>query len=84
MIFNGLLRIDVFSLLKMRLKKGSFTDVMSLNLPDKNIQNGKKEILSMVPQGGYWRDLPEDVQREYAEELFFRWRKDRDGTSPLL
>ena len=27
----------------------------------------KAEILSRVPQGGYWRDLPDDLQREYMK-----------------
>lgn len=27
----------------------------------------KKEIMSLVPQGGYWRDLPDDLQREYMK-----------------
>ncbi len=27
----------------------------------------KKEIMDMVPEGGYWRDLPEDVQKEYLK-----------------
>lgn len=31
----------------------------------------KKEILDLVPQGGYWRDLPEDLQREYMQKSFF-------------
>ncbi len=31
----------------------------------------KKEILDMVPQGGYWRNLPEDVQREYMLKSYF-------------
>lgn len=30
----------------------------------------KAEILSYVPQGGYWRDLPEDIQREYMKGSF--------------
>lgn len=25
----------------------------------------KRKVLEMVPMGGYWRDLPEDVQKEY-------------------
>lgn len=25
----------------------------------------KREVLSLVPPGGYWRDLPDDVAREY-------------------
>ncbi len=31
----------------------------------------KKEILSLVPPGGYWRDLPDDVQREYMLKSYF-------------
>lgn len=34
--------------------------------PDK-----KSRVLAMVPQGGDWRDLPEDVQREYMGGSFF-------------
>lgn len=31
----------------------------------------KKEILSLVPPGGYWRDLPMDIQREYMKASFY-------------
>lgn len=31
----------------------------------------KEEILSLVPQGGYWRDLPDDLQREYMQGSYF-------------
>ncbi len=31
----------------------------------------KKEILSKVPPGGYWRDLPDDLQREYMQKSYF-------------
>lgn len=27
----------------------------------------KKEVMSLVPQGGYWRDLPDELQREYMK-----------------
>lgn len=27
----------------------------------------KQEIMSLVPQGGYWRDLPDELQREYMK-----------------
>ena len=27
----------------------------------------KKEILDMVPPGGYWKDLPDELQREYLK-----------------
>lgn len=31
----------------------------------------KAEILSKVPQGGYWRDLPDKLQREYMQGSYF-------------
>lgn len=31
----------------------------------------KAQILSMVPEGGYWRDLPEELQREYMKKSYF-------------
>lgn len=31
----------------------------------------KAEILSHVPQGGYWRDLPDALQREYMKGSYF-------------
>ncbi|NRA61463.1 MAG: DNA (cytosine-5-)-methyltransferase [Psychrobium sp.] len=31
----------------------------------------KKEILDMVPPGGYWRDLPDDIQQEYMKKSYF-------------
>lgn len=31
----------------------------------------KREILEQVPPGGYWRDLPEDLQKEYMLKSFY-------------
>jgi len=31
----------------------------------------KQEILSLVPEGGYWRDLPDELQREYMKKSYF-------------
>ncbi len=31
----------------------------------------KAEVLSLVPQGGYWRDLPDAIQREYMQGSYF-------------
>ncbi len=31
----------------------------------------KKEIMDMVPQGGYWKDLPIKVQKEYMQGSFY-------------
>ncbi|MDR3642375.1 MAG: DNA (cytosine-5-)-methyltransferase [Candidatus Doudnabacteria bacterium] len=31
----------------------------------------KKDILDLIPPGGYWRDLPEKLQKEYMGASFF-------------
>lgn len=31
----------------------------------------KAEILSQVPEGGYWRDLPIELQKEYMKGSFY-------------
>ncbi len=31
----------------------------------------KKAIMDMVPEGGYWRDLPEDIRRDFMGASFF-------------
>lgn len=31
----------------------------------------KKAVLDLVPPGGYWRDLPDAVQREYMKKSYF-------------
>lgn len=31
----------------------------------------KKEILDHVPQGGYWRDLPLELQKDYMKKSFY-------------
>lgn len=33
--------------------------------PGQTYPQRKREVLSLVPPGGYWRDLPEDIAREY-------------------
>ncbi len=33
----------------------------------------KKEILSLVPPWGYWRDLPLEIQKEYMQKSFYLW-----------
>lgn len=57
--------------LKDALKQG---ELFSSDVPASNGQtypSRKKEILQMVPQGGYWRDLPEDIQKEYMQKSFY-------------
>jgi DNA (cytosine-5)-methyltransferase 1 len=31
----------------------------------------KKDIMALVPQGGYWRDLPDDVRRTYMGASYY-------------
>lgn len=31
----------------------------------------KHEIMDMIPPGGYWRDLPEDIQKEYMLKSYY-------------
>lgn len=31
----------------------------------------KADVLEMVPQGGYWRDLPLEIQKEYMQASFY-------------
>lgn len=31
----------------------------------------KEEILKMIPPGGYWRDLPDSIQREYMMKSYY-------------
>lgn len=31
----------------------------------------KKRVLDLVPQKGYWRDLPPDIQKEYMQKSFY-------------
>lgn len=53
------------------LKKG---DLFSSDVPESDGQKypkRKKEILEKVPPGGYWRDLPDDLQKEYMQGSYF-------------
>ncbi len=53
------------------LKKG---DLFKCDVPDSagtKYPLSKKKILDLVPPGGYWRDLPLDIQKEYMQKSFF-------------
>lgn len=57
--------------LKDALKKGELYDSDVPESEGQKYSQRKAEILSMVPPGGYWRDLPEDIQREYMLKSFY-------------
>lgn len=49
-------------------------ELFECDVPDSNGQKyppRKAEIMEQVPEGGYWRDLPEKLQREYMAGSFF-------------
>lgn len=57
--------------LKDALKKG---ELYPTNVPlsqGPSYPKRKKEILDLVPQGGYWRDLPLKLQKEYMQKSFY-------------
>jgi DNA (cytosine-5)-methyltransferase 1 len=56
---------------KDALKKGQLYDCDVPKSEGQKYPKRKKEILSLVPQGGYWRDLPEKIQMEYMQKSFF-------------
>lgn len=53
------------------LKKGELFDCDVPPSDGQRFPKRKKEILAMVPPGGYWRDLPPDVQKEYMKKSLF-------------
>lgn len=53
------------------LKAGSLYDC---DVPESSGQlypQKKKEVLELVPAGGYWRDLPDNIQRAYMKKSYF-------------
>ena len=49
-------------------------DLYKSDVPESNGQKypaKKIEVMKLVPQGGYWRDLPEDVQKTYMQKSFY-------------
>lgn len=39
--------------------------------PGQEYSEKKKKILDLVPEGGYWRDLPQDIQKEYMMASYY-------------
>ncbi len=53
--------------LKDALKAGELYPTDVSPSPGQQYPKRKQEILSLVPPGGYWRDLPDSLQREYMQ-----------------
>ena len=57
--------------LKDALKKGELYNTDVPKSQGQQYPKRKKEILDLVPAGGYWKDLPDDIQREYMQKSYF-------------
>ncbi len=53
------------------LKKGKLYDSDVPKSDGAKYPKSKKDVLDLVPQKGYWRDLPEDIQKEYMGGSFY-------------
>ena len=57
--------------LKDALKKGSLFEKDVPPSIGATYPKHKKVVLDLVPQKGYWRDLPLDIQKEYMQKSFY-------------
>lgn len=57
--------------LRDALKKGDLFDADVPSSPGTTYPTRKKEILDLVPPGGYWRDLPLEIQKEFMQKSFY-------------
>lgn len=53
------------------LKSGDLYPIDVPLSPGQLYPKRKKEIFDLVPTGGYWRDLPDNLQREYMQGSYF-------------
>lgn len=53
------------------LKKGELYDCDVPKSEGSRYPPHKKEVLDLVPQKGYWRNLPLDIQKEYMGKSFY-------------
>ena len=60
-----------FYTLRDALQKGRLFDCDVPVSPGQVYPKRKREIMSMIPPGGYWRELPLEIQKEYMKGSFF-------------
>lgn len=53
------------------LKKGSLFDCDVPTSEGEKYPEKKRKVLDLVPPGGYWRDLPVDIQKEYMQKSYY-------------
>jgi DNA (cytosine-5)-methyltransferase 1 len=69
--YNYPLPYDEIYNLSDALKKGKLFDCDVPKSKGSEYPKHKKEVLDLVPQKGYWRDLPLDIQKEYMQKSFY-------------
>lgn len=72
-IRNDLAKKISFSFPKPHEYKPVLRDVLK-NVPDSvgaKYPEKKKKVFDLVPPGGYWRDLPDDVAKEYMKSCYY-------------
>lgn len=57
--------------LKDALKKGELYNSNVPPSPGAKYPKSKKDVLDLIPEGGYWRDLPLKIQKEYMGGSFY-------------
>jgi DNA (cytosine-5)-methyltransferase 1 len=53
------------------LKKGKLFNCNVPNSSGTKYPEHKKRVLDLIPQKGYWRDLPLNIQKEYMQKSFY-------------
>jgi DNA (cytosine-5)-methyltransferase 1 len=57
--------------MKDALKAGSLFDTDVPKSEGQKYPESKAEVLKLVPPGGYWRDLPLQIQKDYMKKSFY-------------
>lgn len=57
--------------LRDALKKGELFPEDVPRAPGQSYPEAKRKVMELVPPGGYWRNLPDHVQREYMLKSYF-------------
>jgi len=57
--------------IKDALKAGDLFDSDVPDSPGSTYPDHKKDVLDIVPPGGYWRDLPEDIAKKYMKKSYY-------------
>lgn len=60
-----------FYTLRDALQAGRLFESNVPHSPGQAYPKRKREIMSMIPPGGYWRELPLEIQKEYMKGSFF-------------